>query len=58
MNFQYFVQFDKKYVRPEELNYLKGDSTKARTILGWEPKYKFEEMMDEMIEHWERELSK
>ena len=58
MNFQYFVQFDKRYVRPEELNYLKGDSTKARTILGWEPKYKFEEMMDEMVEHWERELSK
>jgi len=47
-----FVQTDKKYLRPEELNYLRGDSTKARTQLGWKPKYTFQQMMDEMINHW------
>ncbi len=47
-----FVQTDKKYLRPEELNYLRGDSTKARTQLGWKPKYTFQQMMDEMITYW------
>ena len=47
----YIVQ-NPKYLRPEELPYLKGDSTKIRTELGWEPTYTFESMMDEMIEHW------
>ncbi len=46
-----FVQ-NPKYMRPEELPYLKGDSTKIRTELGWTPKYSFEMLMDEMTEHW------
>lgn len=48
---QYVVQ-NAKFLRPEELPYLKGDSTKIRTELGWTPTYTFESMMDEMIEHW------
>ena len=48
---QYVVQ-NEKFLRPEELPYLKGDSTKIRTELGWSPIYTFESMMDEMIEHW------
>ena len=47
---------DKKYLRPEELDYLKGDPTRAKKILGWEPEYTFETMIDEMIEHWEEVL--
>jgi GDPmannose 4,6-dehydratase len=39
-------------MRPEELPYLKGDSTKIRETLGWKPKYTFEMLMDEMTEHW------
>ena len=42
---------DKKYLRPEELHDLKGDSSKLRK-LGWKPKYTFETMLDEMVEHW------
>ena len=38
------------------LNYLKGDSTKVRDVLGWEPKYTFESMIDEMIEHWKGKI--
>lgn len=41
-----------KFLRPEELKYLKGDSTKIRTQLGWKPEYTFETMLDEMIEYW------
>ena len=43
---------DEKYLRAEELKYLKGDSTKLRETLGWKPEYTFEMLMDEMIEHW------
>jgi GDPmannose 4,6-dehydratase len=53
---QYVVQ-NQKFLRPEELPYLKGDSTKVRE-LGWKPEYTFESMMDEMIEHWMNILSK
>ena len=40
------------YMRPEELQYLKGDSTKARKTLNWSPEYTFESMLDEMVSHW------
>ncbi len=48
---KYVVQ-DEKFLRPEELNDLKGDSSKLRQATGWEPKYTFESMLDEMIEYW------
>ena len=50
-NKDYVVQ-NPKYMRPEELPYLRGDSTKARTILGWKPEYTFEQLMHEMVDHW------
>jgi GDPmannose 4,6-dehydratase len=39
-----------KYFRPAEVEELLGDSTKARTILGWTPKCTFEELVSEMVE--------
>ena len=39
-----------KYFRPAEVDELLGDSTKARTILGWTPKYTFAELVKEMVE--------
>jgi GDPmannose 4,6-dehydratase len=53
---QYVIQ-NSKFLRPEELPYLKGDSTRMRE-LGWKPEYTFESMMDEMIDHWMTILSK
>lgn len=47
-----YVFSDDKFKRPEELDYLRGDSTKARTKLGWMPTYTFESMLDEMINYW------
>jgi GDPmannose 4,6-dehydratase len=52
LDYKGYVTQNPKFLRPEELPYLKGDSTKARTILGWKPTYTFESMMDEMIDHW------
>jgi GDPmannose 4,6-dehydratase len=52
MDYKQFVVQNEKFLRPEELPYLKGDSTKIRTELGWTPTYTFESMMDEMIEFW------
>ena len=52
MNWEDHVQTDKKFERPEELDYLRGDPTKAKQLLSWKPKYTFESMMDEMIEYW------
>jgi GDPmannose 4,6-dehydratase len=46
------LALDKKYERPEELYYLRGDSSLARKELGWRPKYNFESMIDEMINFW------
>ena len=43
------VVIDERYFRPSEVDSLVGDSTKARTKLGWEPKYSFEDILDEMI---------
>lgn len=54
---KYVVQ-DPRFYRPEELNVLKGDSTKLRTLTGWKPKRTFEEMLDWMIEHWINECKK
>jgi GDPmannose 4,6-dehydratase len=52
LNYLDYVITDKKYMRPEELNFLCGDSTEIRKILNWKPKYTFEKMIDEMIEFW------
>lgn len=49
LNWQDYVEFDPKYLRPSEVPALCGDSTKIRTKLGWKPKYTFEQLVDEMI---------
>lgn len=51
LDYQEYVVQNQKFLRPEELPYLKGDSSRIRA-LGWKPEYTFESMMDEMIEHW------
>lgn len=58
MNYEDYVTQNPIFIRPEELQYLKGDSTKARIILGWKPEYTFESMLDEMVEYWYNYFSK
>ena len=55
LNWEDYVTLDPKFLRPEELEDLKGDSTKLRA-LGWKPDYTFETMIDEMIEYWKEIL--
>jgi GDPmannose 4,6-dehydratase len=57
LNYEDYVVQNPKYFRKEEINYLKGDSSEIREILGWSPKYTFETMIDEMIEFWEKKIS-
>ena len=45
------VTVDHKYFRPTELDDLKGDCTKLREVLGWEPTYTFRSMLEEMIKY-------
>jgi len=56
LDYTKFVEQDREFMRPEELKYLKGDSSKIRNYFGWEPEYSFEMLMDEMIEHWEKQI--
>jgi GDPmannose 4,6-dehydratase len=52
-----YVKTDKKFERAEELHFLRGDASKAKKVLGWQPKYTFETMLDEMIEYWLNKLN-
>jgi GDPmannose 4,6-dehydratase len=52
LNLNKYLKTDQKYYRPEELHYLKGDASKANTILKWKPSIGFESMMDEMVDYW------
>ena len=56
LNWKDYVTQDPKFLRPEELKDLKGDSTRLRK-LGWKPDYTFETMIDEMIEYWMNDFS-
>lgn len=47
-----YISQDTRFIRAEELKYLKGDSSKIRNKLNWKPEYSFESLMDDMIEHW------
>jgi GDPmannose 4,6-dehydratase len=44
------VEFDQKYLRPAEVDLLLGDASKAKTVLGWEPKVSFEALVKMMVE--------
>lgn len=54
LDYKKYVTLDEKYLRPEELHILRGDATKAKNILGWEPTISFNEMIYEMIEYWKK----
>ena len=57
LDYRDYVTQNPKYLRPQELKYLRGDSSRIRAELGWKPTYTFESLLDEMIAHWIRILS-
>lgn len=52
LDYKEYVKVDEKFLRPEELHNLKGDSSKLKSVTGWSPNYTFETMLDEMLEYW------
>ena len=49
LDYRDYVVVDELYYRPAEVDLLIGDSTKARTVLGWKPDYSFEDLVTEMV---------
>jgi GDPmannose 4,6-dehydratase len=50
-NWEDYVEYDKSLTRPAEVDLLIGDATKSKTILGFEPKIKFDELVKIMTDH-------
>lgn len=50
MDWQDYVRIDPRYFRPTEVDYLEADASKARKILGWEPKVRFHELVRIMVD--------
>ena len=50
LNWQDYVEFDQRYLRPAEVDLLIGDSTKAREKLGWQPSVTFEGLVKLMVD--------
>jgi GDPmannose 4,6-dehydratase len=51
LDYREFVVQDPEFYRPAEVDLLVGDSTKARTVLGWEPETTFEQLVTMMVDH-------
>ena len=49
LNYEDYVVVDPRFIRPAEVDLLRGDPTKARETLGWEPKVSFEELVASMV---------
>ena len=45
------IEIDKKYFRPTEVTSLRGDSSKAKKLLKWKPKFDLNSLIDDMIEN-------
>ncbi|HLF18589.1 MAG TPA: GDP-mannose 4,6-dehydratase [Candidatus Omnitrophota bacterium] len=50
LNWKKYVEIDKKYFRPTEVDYLRGDAGKARRQLKWKPKVNFKQLVRMMVE--------
>ena len=50
LDWREFVKHDERYERPAEVDLLIGDPAKAKKVLGWEPKVKFESLVKIMVE--------
>jgi len=56
LDYRRFVEHDPRYERPAEVDLLLGDATKAKKVLGWEPKVGFSELVEMMV-HADLELA-
>jgi GDPmannose 4,6-dehydratase len=49
LEYDKYIKIDEQFYRPAEVDLLIGDSSKARTQLGWQPRYTFEQLIDDMV---------
>jgi GDPmannose 4,6-dehydratase len=49
LDWREFVEIDARYFRPTEVDYLLGDSSKARSALGWKPETSFKQLVSMMV---------
>ena len=47
-DYQQYIKFDEKFMRPSEVDYLKGNPSKAKKELNWKPEYNFYKLIEEM----------
>lgn len=58
LDYKDYVKQDPKFMRPEELKKLRGDSSKSRKALDWEPDYNFSGLVEDMVSSWQTRLEK
>jgi GDPmannose 4,6-dehydratase len=51
LDWQEYVAFHPRYVRPTEVDVLQGDASRARALLGWQPTVTFDELVRMMVDH-------
>ena len=51
LDYKKFITTDKKYLRPTEIDELRGDYSKAKKILGWKPKTNLRQLAKIMLKH-------
>lgn len=60
LDWEQYVTVEERFLRPLDVNFLQGDYTKAKRELGWEPKVKFNELVEIMVKEdlsrWQRWL--
>ncbi len=57
MNYEDYVVQNPEFLRPEELDFLRGDCTKLKQHFDWKPEYTFETLMDDMIDAAEKSIT-
>jgi GDPmannose 4,6-dehydratase len=50
LDWQRYVAIDPRYYRPSEVDHLRGDASKAKRILGWEPTVRFADLVALMVD--------
>jgi GDPmannose 4,6-dehydratase len=49
LDWKNYVELDPRYLRPTEVDHLRGDASKAREKLGWKPKVTFKQLIEQMV---------
>ena len=51
LDYKKYIETSDLYTRPSEVDFLKGDATKAKKVLGWKPKVNLDQLIKIMLNH-------